>query len=144
MGQLTKYMYRHGSRLFGLYDGQMRRGDTKVTHNSGWYNKSGEILGWGGDISTDDMRRIQEGLEPTELFILLSDQDARYSRSGSPDLDAPGVAYVAEHCHFIIDRERIYVIHEYKTSVQVIDGIALEIISRAKAKKIIKAAQKKS
>jgi hypothetical protein len=142
MGQLTKYMYRQGSHLFGLSDGQMRRGDSKITHNSGWYNKAGEILGWGGDLSAGDMKRIQEGLELNELFIILSNQDARYARSGKPDLDAPGITYVAGHCRYIIDRERIYVIQQFKESSWTIDGITPEIISRTKAKKIIKDAQK--
>jgi hypothetical protein len=135
-------MYRQGSHLFGLSDGQMRRGDAKITHNSGWYNKSGEILGWGGDLAVADMKRIREGLEPGELFIILSDQDARYARSGKPDLDAPGVTYVAGHCRYIIDREKIYVIREYKESSWTIDGVTPELISRTRAKKIIKAAQK--
>jgi hypothetical protein len=135
-------MYRQGSRLFGLSDGQMRRGDAKITHNSGWYNKSGEILGWGGDLAVSDMKHIQDGLEPNELFIILSDQDARYPRSGKLDLDAPGVTYIAGHCRYIINRENIFVVQQFKESSWTIDGITPKLISRTTARKIIKAAQK--
>ena len=49
--QLTKGLFDNEFELtsgpFGLHNGQMRGGSDKITHNSGWYNKLGEKLGFG-------------------------------------------------------------------------------------------------
>lgn len=137
MGQLTKNMYRQGSQLFDLSDGQLRRGASKVTHNSGWYNQAGESLGWGGDLSVSDMQHIQDGLEPGELFILLGDQGARFPRSRIPDLDCPGAAYVAEHCCYIINKKNILMVAQSHVKPWDINGVMPKIISRTTAKKMI-------
>jgi hypothetical protein len=74
MVQLTKGMYgtefNRTSSLFGLRCGQMSRGQSKITHNSGWYNKSGEKLGW-GDLSLKHFKRIADEIAEDELFIVL-------------------------------------------------------------------------
>ena len=79
MAQLIKGMYGHEFKptcnLFGLYCGQMRGGDAKMTHNSGWYNKSGEKLGF-GDLSVKDFKKISKELEKDELFIILGESDS--------------------------------------------------------------------
>jgi len=43
---------------FGICNGQMRSCD--FVHNGGWYNKSGEKIGW-GDLSPSDMKIKTEG-----------------------------------------------------------------------------------
>ena len=130
MAQLTKGMYGHEfhstSDLFGLRCGQMRGGDAKMTHNSGWYNKSGEKLGF-GDLSTKDFQRISSELEDGELFIILGESDSFWNfvtRPGligsmaqtKPTVEAPGVDYVAEHAMYVIARNQLYRIDRYGDS----------------------------
>ena len=74
MKRLKKGLYghefRHTSNLFGLGCGQMSAEGGRVIKNGGWYNRSGEKLGW-GDLSVEDLRRISCELEDGELFIIL-------------------------------------------------------------------------
>ncbi len=122
MTRLTKGMYgdqfNPTGNLFGLHCGQMRGGKTKLTHNSGWYNKLGEKLGW-GDLSSKDFQHISRELKDGELFIILGEQDSfwnfvtGYGPIGSmcptkPEVQAPGMAYVAEHARYIIARNQMY------------------------------------
>ena len=136
MTQLTKNMYRRGSTLFGLRDAQMRRGSSKITHNSGWYNKAGEALGWGGDLAVRDLKRIRDEIALGELFILLSDQDARYY-SLIADLDAPGVMYVAQHCYYIIELGSVFIVSTDQGSAWSMDGLTPIVITPEAAKKHI-------
>lgn len=137
MTQLTQGMYgteyRRGSNLFGLRCGQIGDG---VTHNSGWYNKAGQRLGW-GDLDVDDFENIALGLEDDELFILLSERDTFWNErlerlaGGKPgkrlDQEAPGVDYVAEHARFIIAPCEVYAVIR---SGERQDGDALNLSSR--------------
>ena len=122
MPQLVKGMYsfvaQRSSDLFGLVYGQTRRGPTKMTHNSGWYNKAGEKLGY-GDLSAEDFQRIQDGLEETELFIILSESDAHWNFVSKRMIkgffpkketfeDAPGIEYVAARALYIIGKGQLY------------------------------------
>lgn len=116
MAQLTKGMYGHEfnptGEMFGLRCGQMRGGDTRMTRNSGWYNKAGEKLGF-GDLSAKDFQRIASELEDGELFVILGEQDSFWNFVGSmaetkPMVEAPGVDYVAEHAIYVIARNQLY------------------------------------
>src|SRR6185369_424422 len=80
--------------------------------NAGWYNKAGEKLGW-GDLSTDDFFRIRRELEDGEMFIILSERDSFWNFATQPgllghnvvtkpDVEAPGVDYVAAKARYII------------------------------------------
>lgn len=125
MVQLTKGMYGHEFHyskgdLFGLRCGQMRGDDAKMTHNSGWYNKSGEKIGF-GDLSTKDFQRISSELDDGELFIILGESYSFWNfvtRPGlignmaqtKPTVEAPGVDYVAEHAMYVIARNQLYLI----------------------------------
>lgn len=112
MPQLTKGMYGtefdQTSSLFGLRCGQMSSGQSKITHNSGWYNKRGEKLGW-GDLSLGDFQRIADEIEEDELFIILNEQNSYWNffKKKLPE-DAPGVEYVATHSRFIIAAGQLY------------------------------------
>jgi hypothetical protein len=112
MSRLTKGMYEDGSRdgLFGLWLGQLR-GD-ELVHNGGWYNRKGEKLGW-GDLSARDLARIAMELKDGELFVILGEQDSYWNfvkkndfvrgrTEVRPEVDAPGIGYVAEKCRYII------------------------------------------
>lgn len=122
MAQLTKGMYGHEfksqSNLFGLRCGQMRSGE--MVHNGGWYNKVGEKLGW-GDLSGDDFKKIYAELEDDEMFIILHESDSFWNfvtKPGligsmaqvKPDVNAPGVEYVADRCAYVIDKEGMHVV----------------------------------
>jgi hypothetical protein len=139
MAQLTKGMYGDEfgptSNLFGLYCGQMRGGPTKLTHNSGWYNRRGEKLGW-GDMSKEDFRRISRDLEDGELFIIISEQDSFWRFVTRPgiigrmakvrsNIDAPGVKYVVEHAMFIIAKGQLYYVDRYNSSGETLERVGL-------------------
>ncbi|MEK7595986.1 MAG: hypothetical protein AAB564_00320 [Patescibacteria group bacterium] len=156
MAQLTNGMYGHEfystSNLFGLRCGQMRGGDTKMTHNSGWYNKSGEKLGF-GDLSTKDFQRISSELENGELFIILGELDSfwnfviRPSLIGSmartkPTVEASGVDYVAEHARYVIARNQLYRIDRYGDSKEEISewrGLQFKVLKPAAVKLLMTA-----
>lgn len=157
--RLTKGMYGSEfnlkSDLFGLACGQMRCGG-KLTHNSGWYNKSGEKLGW-GDLSVADFARIRDGLEEGELFIILCEGDSFWNFvkhnpgiigsmcKTAPTADAPGVEYVAEHAAYIISTKEVcYVAHKWDTrrGPENVLGLIVQSIGRDDVQKIISDANK--
>jgi len=105
---------------FGFQTGQQKF-INKLTHNSGWYNKKGEKLGF-GDLDVNDLRLIIAGLEPDEMFIVLSEHDSfwrfvtRVSIIGSmaatkPDEKAPGPQYVSEKAMYAFAKGIAYTIN---------------------------------
>ena len=104
------------AELFGLRCGQLHGGSKRMSKNSGWYNKSGEKLGF-GDLSEDDILRIGRGLQGDELFIVLGEQDSYWSFNreiGSATKEteglteeAPGVNYVADKCFYVFAPGRL-------------------------------------
>ena len=164
MAQLTKGMYGgqfdpRGKLLFGLLCGQWRGGNTKLAHNNGWYNKSGEKLGW-GDLTAEDFRRISSELEESELFIILSEGDSfwkfvkwpetiTHRCIGSmvqvePTVEAPGVDYVAEKCYYIIARNQLYYVdrcedEDNKKTSRRRGGLRFKILKPEAAKTLIAA-----
>jgi hypothetical protein len=156
MAQLTKGLYGHqferASNLFGLSCGQIRGKD--FVHNGGWYNKLGEKLGW-GDLSTDDFFRIRRELEEGEMFIILDESDSFWNfvtRPGllghnavtKPDVEAPGVDYVAAHARYIITKLPengfgMYVVDDYprKEDWVNLDGLMFHSMKREDAKAFI-------
>lgn len=123
--QLTKGMYGHEFRntssLFGIRCGQCRSQD--MVHNGGWYNKAGEKLGW-GDLSPEDFLKIAKELEEGELFIILPESASFWNfvenigAIGSmcttkPDIEAPGVDYVAENASYVIAKSAVYLVNRY-------------------------------
>lgn len=103
-----------GSRLVV----QLRARD--FVHNGGWYNAAGEKLGF-GDLTVLDMLQIALEIDEGEMFIILPERASFWnfvSRPGvigsmaqtMPDVDAPGVEYVAEHAMFAIVSDQIFVI----------------------------------
>lgn len=153
MTRLTKGMYGNylhpKDSLFDLYSGQMRGGKTKMTHNSGWYNKLGEKLDY-GDLSIADFRKISRGLKKGEFFIILSETDSewrfQYGINGQPKVnlpkEAPGVEYVAENAIYAIARKEFYLIDHYgtiKEKVYSANGLNFKIIGVDDFKKLITA-----
>jgi len=134
--------------LFGLRCGQMR--GREICHNAGWYNTAGEKLGW-GDLHSDDFQRISSELEDGELFIVLGESDSFWefvTRPGligsmsavKPDVQAPGVEYVAEKCYVIIAPEQVFYVSRYGDRVgETIDfrGIPATVVNRDEAKTLV-------
>ena len=153
MAQLTKGLYGHqfenASQLFGLRCGQIRGKD--FVHNGGWYNKAGEKLGW-GDLSVEDFQRIRRELEEGEMFIILGESDSFWNfveRPGllghnavtKPDVEAPGVDYVAAKARYIITKRPedgfgMYVVNDYspKEDQVNLDGLMFHAMKREDAK----------
>lgn len=156
MRQLVKGMYgnqfENKSTLFGLRYGQLRGGTGKFTHNSGWYNKSGEKLGW-GDLSFSDIRRIFRKIPNGELFIILGEHDSFWKfviyNSGSvgslcvtdPRMEAPGVEYIAEKCRYIIAKGTFYYVDECvpQSRKAMLTGLTVKVLTRAAVSELIRA-----
>ena len=157
--QLTKGIYGHEFDFtegpFGLSCGQMRRSEKIVpTHNSGWYNRAGEKLGF-GDLSAADFRRISSEINEDEIFIILSERDSFWNfveRPGiigarahtRPDVNAPGTAYVAAHCNFIVTRNRLIMVRTkycyIRKNFYEWNGLTFEVMSCDEAERLIVAA----
>ncbi len=153
MAQLTKGLYGHQfgptSNLFGLHCGQIRGKD--FVHNGGWYNRAGEKLGW-GDLSTDDFFRIRREIEEGEMFIILGESDSFWNfvtRPGligsmaavKPDVEAPGVEYVAAKARYIITKAPeggfgMYFVDDYAREDEQVNhgGLMFNVMKRADAK----------
>ena len=117
-------------------------------HNGGWYNKSGERLGF-GDLSIADLRRIAVGIPDGELFIVLHEQDTwlRDVKGVKLDVEAPGVEYVAAKCCYIIAPLLVHFVdrfdwHHGKETATIRDALVVEVLSSEKAKALILAAGK--
>lgn len=144
MTLLTKGLYSHSqhkspSDLFGLVEGQMRR-HHKMTHNSGWYNRAGEKLGW-GDLSSDDMARIASEIPVDEFFIALSESKSYWDhRTNNIPEDSPGVAYIAEHAMYVITSLQMYRVSDYsfEKKVEQRDGHNFHLLTRRGCTRLLK------
>lgn len=99
---------------FGLRVGAIRAKD--LVHNGGWYNGLGQKIGW-GDLSVEDIKRIQSKLQPEELFVVLPERASYWDfvehlPDNKMQLDAkaahPGIEYIVEHAHWLITPATIY------------------------------------
>ncbi|MBU6427357.1 hypothetical protein KGQ27_03975 [Patescibacteria group bacterium] len=150
---LTKGMYGHEfhptSEQFGLSCGQMR--GEQIVHNGGWYNKAGEKLGW-GDLGPRDFLRVSNEMDDGDLFIVLPEQASFWNfvtRPGivggmsavKPDVNAPGVDYVAENARYIITRHQCYLVDECgfckDKDIVLHHGVAFKPLTKEAAKKFI-------
>lgn len=137
--------YREGGP-FGLSHDQVRADD--FVHNGGWYNKAGERLDF-GDLSIADFRRISVGIPDGELFIVLDESDTwlRHFEGEKPDVEAPGVEYVAAKCCYIIAPLVVYLVdrfdsHRGNGTVPLRDALVARVLSTEKAREMILAAAK--
>jgi len=146
MLQLKKGMY--GSELlptgelFGLHCGQARSED-KLAHHAGWYNQSGEKLGW-GDLDSSDFMRISDGLNSGEIFIILSGEDSHgnFVKGGiiNRDEEAPGIDYVAQKAVYAIVSGKFYLINPYGNPNDKVfqkNGISFELLTPDEMKNLI-------
>ena len=153
--QLTKGLFDNEFELtsgpFGLHNGQMRGGSDKITHNSGWYNKLGEKLGF-GDLSGRDFRRIAKNIDEGEVFIVFGEQDSFWhfvtdigiigsACKPKPEVSAPGIDYVIEHARYVVVRNHLFRVRQLGDTMdnQVISGAEFETIDRASIKTVVSA-----
>lgn len=105
----------------GLKSGQMRQRD--LVHNGGWYDKTGQKIGW-GDLEPADMRHIKDTLKADEIFYILPESDSfwNFVTSVGPigsmceteqTVDNPGIDYVLSRAHFVIKPGVIYFVSDY-------------------------------
>jgi hypothetical protein len=148
---LTKRMY--GTEMspvrgpFGLYSGQMRGGITKIQHNAGWFNRAGELLGW-GDLCAVDFLAIASTLPHGTPFVVLSEDAWRFNhadvkRAGitNYDYERPGTDWVVRHADKIVRNERCYVVERSWTRSdsrwETYGELPFRVISREAARQII-------
>ncbi len=84
-------------KRLNLHSRQMRRQDT--FHNVGWYTPAGEFLGW-GDLNRRDIRRITEGLNKGEAFVILSESDWQFMDREVSEQDRR--AFIFKHAWYVI------------------------------------------
>lgn len=143
--QLTKRMY--GTEMssvrgpFGLRSGQMCRDGVKVKHNAGWFNRAGELLGW-GDMSTADFAAIATELPRDEVFIVLDEYAWRFDfrDHGIVDYERPGVDYVVAKASSLVRNGRCYIIggHQHHgTRWEHYRGLRFRVITKEAARQII-------
>jgi hypothetical protein len=140
-----------GTSRFGLMGGQCRNRATSLARNAGWYNKTGEKLGW-GDLSVLDARRIAAGLRKGELFLVLSEKAAwldfvTHVKRGrksymkiSPREKAPGKRYVADHATYVFAPRKLYLVDRYgvlKRRVWRYRGLVFEVIRPDRLEELI-------
>ena len=122
------------SRLpdLGLKDGTIRARD--VVHNGRWYNGVGQRIGW-GDLSAEDIKRIQSKLRPEELFVVLSERSAW----NLPNEDKPGIDYLVEKASWVITPTVIY-FRDYKNEAGEIQGVHYQPLLSASFLKLLEGA----
>jgi hypothetical protein len=122
---------------FGLKCGQIR-GDV-IFRNVGWYNKSGERLGW-GDLSIEDVEKIVRDIPEGEIFVIMTEQDAYWNLIKTErDLDKPGKDYVLERARLIFARGKFYCPdykNQYGSDSYEIRGIVFEILRGDRLEKL--------
>jgi hypothetical protein len=101
----------------GCKTGQMRQNE-KV-HNGGWYNATGEKIGW-GDLNQDDIDRIAHRLPKDGVLFILGEQDSFWkfvTHNPGPIGDCcvtnaqeknPGIEYVLERAFLVFVRNTAY------------------------------------
>lgn len=157
--KLTKGMFgdEFSQRIeteFNIYTGQLRSSYEKITHNGGWYNTEGEKLGC-GDLSTEDLNRIRAILEPSQTFIVLSEDDSfwahidRHRGSLGPQCESdadeltPGPTFVQKYMSHLVTSDGIYSVGVGKNVT--IAGVLIANIPREEAvKKILSAVHYKA
>ncbi len=113
MPKLSKMMYkpeigRHNQQ-FGLSLDQMRCPWT--VQNAGWFNGSGEKIGY-GDLGPDDFRRITDEIDAFEVFLVLEEYQHRFNMPADLDWAAPGIDYVLSNVHMVIARDMLILVEK--------------------------------
>lgn len=140
---LTKRMF--GTEMspvrgpFGLCSGMMCGDDGKIRHNAGWFNRKGELLGW-GDMGPRAFTAIATELPRDEMFIILGESAWRFDfrAHGITDYEQPGTDYVVRKADMLIRSGRCYTVDVSDGSRwETRRGIDFRVISREAARQII-------
>lgn len=140
--ELTKRMY--GTEInsirgpFGLRSGQMSGGGGKIQHNAGWFNRQGQLLGW-GDMGPSDFTAIAAELPQDEVFVVLDEEAWRFN--GKEDYEEQGTDHVVAHADMIVRNGRCYIVDRHwdrhDSRWQTVRGIRFRFINREAARQII-------
>ena len=159
MNRLLKGMYYGPTSaqdgLFGLRCDQTP--PEPLLHNAGWYNANGERLGW-GSLTAIDLRKIASALTQREAFVVLTEIDTFWENAPWNDsyrdilepteglVDAPGPAYIARKCCFVVIKDRVMLVNRDQaldlTRVRqsyhaFVGGLLCEVINPAAAWQLI-------
>lgn len=143
MTALTKGMFEElrSPGAFGLYSSQMRSGLAKLVHNGGWYNQTGQKLGW-GDLSAHDLERVFKEVDEGHTFIVLSERDSHWDffrRVPAGDPCEKGVDYVAEHASYIVHKKGMYCVDKYGDRTKRVElGIEFDVIRPSEVTELLK------
>ncbi|MBP7119457.1 hypothetical protein KBA63_05245 [Candidatus Woesebacteria bacterium] len=129
--QLTKQMYEHGSKLFGLFLG-LRGFEIVRAH---WFNADGEWLGQGG-LYIEDVVRISEQLVGSELFIISHDKADLALGSFLFENAVAGSEYVAANADYIIAKGAVYSV-DRNNSFFAKHGLPVTFLNRDEAREMI-------
>lgn len=134
---------------FGLCCGQMHTGPDKRSHNGSWFDESGRKLGW-DDLVDDELSRIAGNLAHGEIFAVVPERASHThfddyirhllaeGRQVSHDREAPGTAFVAEHCTYLVQPgEVIRVFHVALEDETLTDGTRMRTVDRSHATSLI-------
>lgn len=111
----------------GCTSGQVRMRET--VHNGGWYNATGEKIGW-GDLNQDDIDQIAQRLPKDGVLFILGEQDSfwRFVVHNPGPIGAccvttdseqrPGLEYVLDRAFLVFVRNTAYWIDKYGCASQ--------------------------
>jgi hypothetical protein len=134
--------------VYGLRNGQYYYDkEPCIVHNAGWVSPAGKIMGT-GDLRAKDLRRIADQIPEGELFIAITEGhlfEAQYGPRGDakiPDIHNIGIDKIVECAWIIIARNKFYIasFFGYTKGKEIRDGIRFQVISRARAERMIRAA----
>ena len=111
---VTKLLTKNDVERFKLECDQKR--DDAFRERAGWFNQSGQMIGW-GDLSLTDLQFISDNLREGEQFIVIKFHDFRGIRTS-----VLGPAELVAKAAFILIRGEIFEIdHDDKATRRVHD-----------------------
>lgn len=119
---------------FGLLNYQIRHDG--LVSSAGWFNGRGEKLG-SGDLTIKDLGRISKTILRTELFLVLTESDARWDIPKDLDSSQPGIDYVIDNCIWVIGTGKILRVRDGAIEKAERDGIAYKRIPREELYKLL-------
>lgn len=112
-GGVTRGTVVHGVLSVGQVRGSMTD-DHRVAKNARWYDKAGQLVGF-GDLARSDLERLSGLLEADELFIVLDEYDALglwlpSSPRTEEEIAEPGLDYLARFARVIVSHGNLHAV----------------------------------
>lgn len=123
-----------------IYEGQIR--GKEFCHNAGWYNMTGEKIGW-GDLDVKDLNNIAKKLPKGESLFILGEQDSFWKfvekfgiigwtcKTNEKEKN-PGLDYVLDKFRYMIKDGKIFGDYPYNDK-----GLVIEKIDRDQLKRLL-------